>query len=216
MRHNREIPLDIRQQNDTYNSEWVSKCRLIGANYVPSEELDVNATRALDANPFMVVWLRNIDRLFSLLPKSLDLSGYILIDVGCGSGISTSYIHKNYSLKNVIGFDFSPKLVNNALNNKKILYGNGDDGNSLNFECADASTYLIPNEKIILFLFNPFGWKTMKSFIENNTAALSKNDSLMLYANDVYINEISDYAKVIARDEFFNLSIVAFGSSGDE
>ena len=50
VRHNREIPLDIRQQNDAYNSEWVSKCRLIGANYVPSEELDVNATQALDAN----------------------------------------------------------------------------------------------------------------------------------------------------------------------
>ena len=213
MRHNREIPLDIRQQNDAYNLEWISECKLIGANYVSPEELDVAATQALDANPFMVVWLRNIDRLFSLLPKSLDLREYILLDVGCGSGISTSYIHKNYPLKNVIGFDFSQMLVGKALNNKKILYGNGDDGNSLNYEAADASTYLIPDAKIILFLFNPFGWKTMKSFIENNISALIKSNSLMLYANDVLVNEISDYAKVISRDEFFNLSILSFGSS---
>lgn len=159
----------------------------------------------------MVVWLRNIDRLFGLLPSEIELGSYSLIDVGCGSGISTAYIHTNWSLKKVIGFDFSSNLIEQGFLNKNILYGQCADGNSLHFQVADATTFHVPEEKVILFLFNPFGWKTMKIFIENNIVALRRTESLMLYANDLHINEVTGYATLIARDQCFNLSVVKFG-----
>ncbi len=208
--HNKEILLEIRKENDGYNFAWVSQHRLIGSDNVSFAELDVDSSQTSDSIPFMVVWLRNIDRLFNLLPSAIILSQYSLVDVGCGSGISTSYIHKNYSLKRVIGFDFSANLIKHAFLNKNILYGQSQDGHSLHFQVADANTFHVPSGKVILFLFNPFGWKTMKLFIENNIVALRKTESLMLYANDLHINEVTGYAKLIARDQFFNLSVVKF------
>jgi SAM-dependent methyltransferase len=209
--HNREIPSDVRRENDAYNFSWVLHHQLVGLNTISLDELDVDPSQATDSNPFMVVWLRNIDRLFNLLPAEVKLSEYSLVDVGCGSGISTSYIHKNYSLKKVIGFDFSSNLIDQGFLNKDILYGQGQTGNSLDFQVANATTFYIPEGKVILFLFNPFGWKTMKLFIENNLVALRRTGSLMLYANDLFINEVADYAKLISRDRSFNLSVVQFG-----
>jgi SAM-dependent methyltransferase len=209
--HNREIPSDVRRENDAYNFSWVLHHQLVGLNTISLDELDVDPSQATDSNPFMVVWLRNIDRLFNLLPAEVKLSEYSLVDVGCGSGISTSYIHKNYSLKKVIGFDFSSNLIDQGFLNKDILYGQGQTGNSLDFQVANATTFYIPEGKVILFLFNPFGWKTMKLFIENNLVALRRTRSLMLYANDLFINDVADYAKLISRDRSFNLSVVQFG-----
>ena len=51
----------------------------------------------------------------------------------------------------------------------------------------------------------------MKLFIENNLVALRRTESLMLYANDLFINEVTDYANLISRDQSFNLSVVQFG-----
>ncbi len=189
--HNKEIPPEVRRENDAYNFFWVSERRLVGSDNVQLNELDVDTSLASDSSPFMVVWLRNIDRLFNLLPAAVELSEYSLVDVGCGSGISTSYIHKNYPLKKVIGFDFSSNLIEQSFLNKNILFGQGQDGHSLDFQLADATTFYIPNEKVILFLFNPFGWKTMKHFLENNLVALRRTRSWMLYANDLYINEVT-------------------------
>ena len=159
----------------------------------------------------MVVWLRNIDRLIKLLPEEVELINCTVIDVGCGSGISTAYIHKNYSFKKVVGFDFSSNLIKQGFLNRNILYQQSQDGQSLHFELADATTFNVPEGRIILFLFNPFGWKTMKLFIENNAVALRNSGSLMLYANDLYINDVTAYATLVARDHFFNLSVVKFG-----
>jgi SAM-dependent methyltransferase len=209
--HNREIGSEVRRENDAYNFFWVQQHCLVGLNAVSLSDLDVDASEVTDSSPFTVVWLRNIDRLFKLLPEEVELSEYSLVDVGCGSGISTSYIHKNYSFKKVIGFDFSSNLIDQGFLNKNILYGQDQTGNSLDFQLANATTFCIPEGKVILFLFNPFGWKTMKLFIENNLVALRRTGSLMLYANDLFINEVADYAKLISRDQFFNLSVVQFG-----
>jgi SAM-dependent methyltransferase len=209
-KHNKEIPAELRRENESYNFSWVSERRLVGSDNVQLDELGIDTSLASDSSPFMLVWLRNIDRLFNLLPAAVELREYSLVDVGCGSGISTSYIHKNYPLKKVIGFDFSSNLIKQSFLNKNILYGQGQDGNSLDFQVADATTFYIPKGKVILFLFNPFGWKTMKRFIENNLVALRRTGALMLYANDLCINEVTDYAKLISRDQFFNLSVVQF------
>lgn len=50
-------------------------------------------------------------------------------------------------------------------------------------------------------MFNPFGVKTLKNFIDNNEQNLKNNKSIILYANDLWINEIKK-SNLINRNHF--------------
>lgn len=211
MKHNNEMPSDIRKENDEYNVGWITSEGMVGDNIVTRENLDVDESIKLDASPFMVVWLKNIDRLMSRLPIDFDHGKYTLVDVGCGSGISTIYFYKKYAFKHFIGFDFSSSLISIANKNNENIRTSYVSNKPILFEVGDAKNYRLLDEPLVLFMFNPFGWETMRIFIENNADVLRKNKSILLYANDICVNEIVKYGRVLSRDDFFNLSIVEFG-----
>ena len=201
----------IRNENVQYNQNWIRKYSLIGAEVVEVDELGVSKKQQYDAKPFVVVWLKNIDRLLKLLPLNFDYKSYTLLDVGCGSGISTFYFYKNSNFKNFIGFDFSKRLICNAEKNKENLYKVGKIQNkkNINFVNCDALDFNI-NQKACIFMFNPFGCKTALNFIQKNINFLRSTNSFILYANDLCINELSALAKVYKRDSVYNLSIIKF------
>lgn len=200
----------VREENELYNRLWIEKFQMVGQQMVSAKELDIDENMRVDASPFMVVWLRNIEILFNLLPKDIDLTEYSLIDIGCGSGISTAFIYANYNLKSTRGFDFSKSLIEAALINKAMIEKSVRASSTISFEINDATSFSVPNEKVILFLFNPFGWATMSVFIQNNIETLRRNGSYMLYANDRCISELAEWGAVVARDDVFNLSVVRF------
>lgn len=133
-----------------------------------------------------------------------------MIDVGCGSGISTLFFSSDKGFKKFIGFDFSPKLITLAEENRKIAGLNGFNVNAVQFYVWDAKKAILPNEKLAIFMFNPFGWETMKIFISNNIKSLRQTKSVLLYANDICIEELLKFGVLKARDDYFNLSIIAF------
>ena len=95
-KHNREINEDIREENEEFNKQWIAKNQLIGDDIVLADELDVSLEVRLDTSPFMVVWLKNIERLYEMFCSEFDYKSFSLLDVGCGSGISTFFFHQNY------------------------------------------------------------------------------------------------------------------------
>lgn len=121
MKHNNHMPLDIRKENDEYNVSWITSEGMIGDNIITCENLDVDESLKLDASPFMVVWLKNIDRLCDQLPKDFDYGSYTFVDVGCGSGISTIYFYRKCAFKRFMGFDFSSELISLANKIMKIF-----------------------------------------------------------------------------------------------
>jgi len=58
-------------------------------------------------------------------------------------------------------------------------------------------------------MFNPFGIKTLQKFINNNLNTLKKHNSVILYANDLWINDLKGY-EIIDRNDNFNLSVIYF------
>ena len=66
------------------------------------------------------------------------------------------------------------------------------------------------NDRVCIFLFNPFGCKSIKLFIEKNYLILREKKSFLLYANDHCINEVSNYAKILKRDNMYNISVSQF------
>ena len=211
MKHNNAINEVIRSENDEFNATWINAYDFVGGDVVPKSELDVDEAVKLDASPFMVVWLKNIERLCGMFEKSYDYREFVLCDVGCGSGISTLFFNHKYPFKRFYGFDFSEKLIGLAENNKVIASNNDFDISKVDFEVFDAKKVKLQNERNTIFMFNPFGWETISRFIENNVEIFKETKSVLLYANDICIEEILDYGAIVERDDFYNLSLISFG-----
>ncbi len=211
IKHNTDIDHYIRKENEDYNNEWIESNKLIGEGIVFADELDVSSEVKLDASPFMVVWLKNIERLCNMFSSEFDYKSFSLLDVGCGSGISTFFFHQKYDFQRYDGFDFSSSLIGLANKNKNIINGGGADTKSISFKMADARKIKLQDKRYALFMFNPFGWETMNQFISKNIEVLQKNDSVILYANDVCVGNLLEYGRMVMRDDFYNLSVIAFG-----
>ena len=211
IKHNRKIHKDIREENEDFNTQWIANNKLIQEDIVLEDELDVSSEVKLDANPFMVVWLKNVERLYEMFCSEFDCQSFVLLDVGCGSGISTIFFHQKYDFDRCDGFDFSSSLIGLANKNMKIINRNGFDTSSISFEIADAKQIKLQDKRYALFMFNPFGWETMSEFLSNNIEVLRKNNSVILYANDTCVGNLLEFGRLVKRDNFFNLSVIAFG-----
>jgi len=149
-----------------------------------------------------VVWLKNIDRILNLIPKYYDLKNYHFMDIGCGSGISTIYFKKNYEFKTYSGVDFEKIFIEYCEINKR-----NSSTDDIQFSIEDVTYLILQDKPYFLFLFNPFGPKTIKSFIKNNLQNLKNNNSIIGYVNDLHINHFTDYDVQIIRDDFYNISL---------
>ena len=205
-RHNNSLDAKIRIENEKFNHKWIQLNKFDCYQSIPKDHLDFDN---FDSTAFMVVWFKNIDRLIKMLPSEIDFSEYSLLDVGCGSGISTLYFLENYQFKSYFGFDKSKYLICNAAKNKEIFFKDKNLSSKIEFEVCDATNFKI-KEKSIIFMFNPFGLKTMEKFFVNNLNFLKKSSSYFLYANDLCISSIANYGTILARDNIFNLSCIKF------
>jgi len=211
MLHNIDICKTIRDENEAYNASWIKASGLTGDHPLLVDDLGVDKLLREDMNAFMVVWLKNIDRLCSMIPTGVEIGSYQLIDVGCGSGISTLYFCAQYKFKSFLGFDISQNLINIARINKHRIISHINSVEQIEFRCIDARNIVLPDEPNVLFMFNPFGWETLSTFLENNIKNLRKNRSFLIYANDILAAKALDrYGAIVCRDDYFNLSVISF------
>ena len=205
LKHNNIEDNDIRKYNEKYNRKWIKKNNLMYFHNIKVEKFENKSTSKKDSSPMMVVWLKNIDRLMDLIPKSYDITNYHLLDVGCGSGISTIYFNQTYIFKSYSGFDFESKFIEYCkINNKKSSLSNID------FYVKDVMNIILDDRPTFLFLFNPFGLTTMKTFLENNIDNLKKNKSIIGYVNDIHVNYFNSLNTHIIRNDNYNISIILF------
>ena len=146
-----------------------------------------------------------------MFSSEFDYKSFSLLDVGCGSGISTLFFHQKYDFQRCDGFDFSSSLIGLANKNKNIINGDGADTTSISFKMADARKIKLQDKRYAVFMFNPFGWETMNQFVSKNIEVLQRNNSVILYANDVCVGNLLEYGRMVMRDDFYNLSVIAFG-----
>ena len=133
LKHNNEINDNIREENEEFNNQWIANNKLIGESIILVDELDVSSEVKLDASPFMVAWLNNIERLCEMFSSEFDYKSFSLLDIGCGSGISTFFFHQKYDFDRCDGFDFSSNLIGLANKNKKIIIRDVVETSSISF-----------------------------------------------------------------------------------
>ena len=122
------------------------------------------------------------------------------IDIGCGKGRQCIYARKIFNFKNIIGIDFSEDLIKVCKSNQKnCAY------KDIDFELADASTWVLPNEYCIVFLYNPFDEIILNKFILANIGNFKEHGSIICYANDIHRDVLRYFGfEIIYRDTEHN------------
>lgn len=116
---------------------------------------------------------------------------YQFIDLGCGKG-KTIIIYLKLFGSNVkykpIGIEYYKPLVNIAIKNMKVL----SKKNEASFYHDDAVNFCnyTKSEKIIVFLYNPFGEKTLENVLKK---LLSYKSAFIVYVDPVFDKLIRDF-----------------------
>jgi len=181
-----------RKLNDSYNKKWINQNGLKYFDLVKIEDFTDSPLSKKYATPFMVSWLKNIDKIINLSTKiGKNLEEFHFLDIGCGTGISTIYAssRNNYRLNS--GFDFQSSFIKKSKENLEIF--NQNQNLDIDFFLDDASSIKLRKEKYFLFMFNPFKREVMSNFLDNNVINLKETQSCLAYTNFHYIETITDY-----------------------
>lgn len=119
--------------------------------------------------------------LFKLLVKrALEVASNptCFVDIGCGKGAACVYAVKYFGFTKVVGMDFSQDLLREANSNIRL---SGYDG--IQLQHADATNYKLPDEKLIVFLYNPFDSFVLDCFLKNNRDHFVVHNSVVVYMN---------------------------------
>ena len=152
---------------------------------------------------------KNESSAYYLIKKGIEITGINhkaihLLDVGCGDGRVLNFgILLNF--KQVTGIDLDGAALAKATANCRKLQKKGYT-TAFHIHHQDACTYQIPAGTNLIFMFNPFGEKTMQAFLENiiRYATIDKTDLYVVYVVPVHRKIFAGYKQFIKVAEKFN------------
>jgi 16S rRNA G966 N2-methylase RsmD len=159
------------------------------------------------ATGYAPVWSRHLRYVFDLVKKN----GFIFenfIDIGSGAGKACFYAASKGSFKKIYGVEFSDPLLRSALENLKRI-----KSTDVVFVHADAADFLLPPQRNLIFLYNPFQSHILDKFLKNNLLHFAEHDSMIAYVTDLERQTLLDNGFTsVTRDEFYNISIFRYST----
>jgi hypothetical protein len=141
--------------------------------------------------PHMPVWTRTFKMamrsLFSVTNLGLGTSSgrLVFIDVGSGMGKSSILCRMLYGnlfeRDKIIGVELDERLVMVAEKNSEKMFK--DKGNYINCNVLDFSFDSYLDATIVLFLYNPFGLKTLEGLLYKIN---NRTNNYFVYVNPIY------------------------------
>jgi predicted RNA methylase len=95
----------------------------------------------------------------------------VFVDVGSGAG-RVVLMASEYPFKAVIGIELSPELHAVAQANLRSFPAARRRAWDTRLVCGDATTYSLPPDPVLLYLYNPFGVAPMRRFLANVESSL--------------------------------------------
>jgi len=132
-----------------------------------------------------------LNKAFKRLPvKKDDIS---LLDIGCGAGRVLSF-GMFLGFRKVVGIDLDePALKSAVINCSKMQ--EKECATNFAVEHADANNFPIPPDINVVYLYNPFGLKTLQAVMGNilNQVKGGGKDIFLIYANPSYRGVLDEY-----------------------
>lgn len=123
------------------------------------------------------------DALGSLM---IDFTEFVFIDLGSGKG-RTLLLASDYPFKKIIGVEISKELSETAARNISAFKSDVQQCMDLESVCSNAAEYDLPEEKLVIYLYNPFAEKVMADVVKNIQTSMeaSPREIFIVYYNPV-------------------------------
>jgi hypothetical protein len=129
---------------------------------------------------------------------------YVFIDLGSGKGRALM-LASHFPFKKVIGVEFSPDLHRVASENLRRYSSPRQRCKDIVSVCADAITYPLPEENLVIYLYHPFEEAVMRPVIESLARSVKQTprDVLVLYNNPLLgrLFEAAGFVKIKHRPD---------------
>jgi SAM-dependent methyltransferase len=114
----------------------------------------------------------------------LDYSDFTFLDLGSGKG-RTLLMASDYPFRRILGVELLPSLHHIAQENLRQCNNDSQQCLSIASLCADATTFPLPDEPLVIYLFNPFGESGLRRVVSNLEQSLRRNPRpvFLLYYN---------------------------------
>lgn len=119
----------------------------------------------------------------------LDFKRFTFIDLGSGKG-RTLLMASDHSFRRIIGIELLPALNAIAQQNLRQYKSESQKCFDLESVCADATRFELPEDPLVIFLFNPFAEAPLAEAVSNISKSLASKDRpvFVLYHNPEHEN----------------------------
>ena len=102
-----------------------------------------------------------------------DVSHFSYVDLGSGKG-RTLFVAAELPFRQITGVEFSRRLHGEACANIRRFRARKRGCGNITSLHANAKDFVFPEGKMVLYLFNPFGFATMQHVLDNLEASLRR------------------------------------------
>jgi|SRR5208282_1062990 len=144
---------------------------------------------------------------------SLDFSDFTFLDLGSGKG-RTLLMAADYPFRRIVGVELLPALHQIAQENLRQYKNPSQKCVAIEAICADASTFPIPAEPLVMYLFNPLPESGLRQVIANLEQSLLAHPRAVyvLYHNPLLEHVVSESTLLRKIGGTHQYSIFEFGS----
>lgn len=143
----------------------------------------------------------------------LDLRDFTFVDLGSGKG-RTLLMASDYPFRRILGVELLSSLHEIAKQN--LLKYKADSQQCFNLEtvCADATTFSLPNDALVIYLFNPFPESGLRRAIANIGTSLAEHPrpAYVLYYNPLLeqvLTEVQFFSKMAGTHQYSIFKVLA-------
>lgn len=124
---------------------------------------------------------------------------FVFIDFGCGKG-RTLMLASRLPFKEIIGVELSAGLSAVANRNLGVFHDDLQKCHKIRSVCMDAIDFQLPEENILLYLFNPFDGHVMEGVVSKMEAFIrrSSKNAYVLYHHPAY-QSVWDKSKIFEQ-----------------
>ncbi len=133
-----------------------------------------------------------------LSSMQLDFSEYVFVDMGSGKG-KVLFMASSFPFSEIIGVEISETLCQSAGKNINRFKSSFQNCFNLNVICSDAKSFTIPEDRLVLYFYNPFSEKIMKDVLNSICLSLNKKPRsiFIIYYNPQHKSVIESTGKFI-------------------
>ena len=167
------------------------------AGLIDMDALGVTSSNAKYCHAYEPCTPEIISSILSTLP--IRPQDYTFIDLGAGKGVGL-LVASTFPYKRILGVEWSAQLVNIARENVRIFRSRWQKCRDIEVILGDATTYELPEEPLVIYVFNTFQAQIMQQVLDN------LHNSLMQCPRHIVVVYLNPFCKdMIAKAPFLRL-----------